>query len=142
TLRTPLAPFRLESNKLGRRYARLNDGDRVIFVAICDKEKTLYLASANGHVLHFPVKEINILAGVGKGVMGIKLVEGDTCIGAAPIGGRADKLTVETSGGRTMEFGRNTYAVTSRAGKGFEAVKRTSFVRVLPAPIELVNCDE
>ncbi len=41
-----------------------------------------------------------------------------------------------------MEFGRLKYEVTSRGGKGFEAVKRTTFVRVVPPPIELVNWDE
>jgi hypothetical protein len=32
--------------------------------------------------------------------------------------------------------------VTSRGGKGFEAVKRTSFIRVVPPPIELVDWDK
>jgi DNA gyrase subunit A len=49
---------------------------------------------------------------------------------------------LETSGGKTMEFGRLKYEITSRGGKGFEAVKRTNFVRVVPPPIELVNWDE
>jgi DNA gyrase subunit A len=58
------------------------------------------------------------------------------------MGGRFDKLVLETSGGRTMEFGRAKYDVTSRGGKGFEAVKRTDFTRVIPPPIELVNWEE
>jgi hypothetical protein len=41
-----------------------------------------------------------------------------------------------------MEFGRGKYEVTSRGGKGFEAVKRTRFVRVVPPPIELVDWDK
>jgi DNA gyrase subunit A len=40
-----------------------------------------------------------------------------------------------------MEFRRGKYQTTSRGGKGFEAVKRTTFVRVLPPPIELVDWD-
>jgi DNA gyrase subunit A len=105
-------------------------------------EATMYLASANGHVIHFKIDDVNILAGVGKGVMGIKLAEGDSCIGGALMGGRFDKLVLETSGGRTMEFGRNKYDITSRGGKGFEAVKRTNFTRVVPPPIELVDWEE
>jgi DNA gyrase subunit A len=142
TLRTPLAPFRTESNKLGRRYVKLNEGDRVVLVAVPDREKTLYLVSTQGHVIHFSLEEVNILAGVGKGVMGIKLEDGDTCLGGALMGGRFDKLVLETSGGKTMEFGPAKYEITSRGGKGFEAVKRTTFVRVVPPPIELVNWDE
>lgn len=141
-LRTPLAPFRTESTRAGRRYCRLNEGDRVVMATVLGDEKTIYLASASGHVIQFPVDEINILSGVGKGVMGIKLVDDDTCLGGALMGGRFDKFALETSAGKQMEFGHNKYAVTSRGGKGFEAVKRTTFVRVVPPPIELVNWDE
>src|SRR5262249_28314203 len=81
TLRTPLSPFRTASNKLGRRYVRLNDGDRVVMAAILrGDEETIYLASESGHVIHFKAEEINVLAGVGKGVMGIKLAGDDKCL--------------------------------------------------------------
>jgi DNA gyrase subunit A len=141
-LRTPLAPYRTASTKVGRRYVKLAEGDKVVLATVLrGDEETLYLASRDGHVIHFPVSEINILAGVGKGVLGIKLKEGDVCLGGALMSGRFDKLTLETSGGRTMEFGRNKYDVTSRGGKGFEAVKRASFVRVVPPPIELADWD-
>jgi DNA gyrase subunit A len=142
TLRTPFAPFRIESTKAGRRYVKLNDGDRVAMVTVPQNEETIYLASANGHVLQFAIDEINILSGVGKGVIGIKLAQGDVCLGGALMGGRFDKFTLETSGGKLMEFGRNKYEPTSRGGKGFEAVKRANFARVVPPPIELVNWDE
>jgi DNA gyrase subunit A len=142
TLRTPFAPFRVESTKVGRRYIKLNEGDKVAMATVVRDEETIYLASANGHVLQFAIDDINVLAGVGKGVIGIKLEEGDTCLGGVLMGGRFDKFTLETSGGKTMEFGRGKYEVTSRGGKGFEAVKRTTFVQVVPPPIELVNWDE
>jgi DNA gyrase subunit A len=142
TLRTPFAPFRVESTKVGRRYVKLNDGDKVVLVTVPRDVETIYLASAEGHVIHFPINEINVLSGVGKGVMGIKLADGDRCLGGALMGGRFDKFTLETSGGKMMEFGRAKYEVTSRGGKGFEAVKRANFVRVVPPPIELINWDE
>jgi DNA gyrase subunit A len=143
TLRTPLAPFRTASNKLGRRYVRLGDGDRVVLATVLTgDEETIYLASASGHVIHFKVEDISVLAGAGKGVMGIKLEAGDTCLGGALMSGRFDKFTLETSGGTTMEFGRGKYEVTARGGKGFEAVKRTTFVRVVPPAIELVDWEQ
>ncbi len=142
TLRAPFGPFRTESTKVGRRYVKLNESDRVVMATVLHgDEETIYLASAEGHVIHFKVDDINILAGVGKGVMGIKLADGDTCLGGALMSGRFDKFTLETSGGRTMEFGRNKYEITSRGGKGFEAVKRANFVRVVPPAIELVDWD-
>jgi DNA gyrase subunit A len=142
SLRAPLAPYRTASNKLGRRYVRLNEGDRVVMAQLLRDEESMFLASAEGHVIHFPIDQINILQGAGKGVMGIKLAEGDTCLGGALINSRFDAMVVETAGGKTMEFRRGKYEITSRGGKGFEAVKRTTFVRVVPPPIELVDWDQ
>jgi DNA gyrase subunit A len=142
SLRTPFAPFRIASNKLGRRFARLNDGDKVVLAAILrGDEQSIFLASADGHVIHFKVEEINILAGVGKGVIGIKLADDDKCIGGALIRRASDMLQVETSGGKSLEF-TGRHDTVFRGGKGFEAVKRSSLVRVIAAPIELVNWDE
>jgi DNA gyrase subunit A len=140
TLRTPYAPYREASTRSGRMYARLNEGDRVVFAQVLGDEKSIMLASRDGHVIHFPVEEINILSGVGKGVMGIKLTDDDKCLGAALIANANSMLQVETSGGRTMEF-TGRYETVSRGGKGFEAVKRSSFVRVIPPAIELVDWD-
>ena len=41
-----------------------------------------------------------------------------------------------------MEFRRGAYQTVSRGGKGFEAVKRASFTRVVPPPIELVDWEQ
>ena len=65
----------------------------------------------------------------------------DTLLGGAIFRNQNDVLTVETSGGKTMEFYGSREQV-SRAGKGFEAVKRTSFIRIVPAAIPLVNWEE
>jgi DNA gyrase subunit A len=139
--RTPLAPFRVESTKSGRRFVKLNEDDKVVLVAVPKDEPTVYLASAAGRVIHFKIDEVNVLSGVGKGVLGIKLADDDVCLGGALMGGRFDKFVLETSGGKTMEFGRMKYEVSSRGGKGHEAVKRTKFIRVVPPPIELVDWD-
>jgi DNA gyrase subunit A len=66
-LRTPLAPFRTASTKVGRRYARLGNGDRVVLGCLLRDEETLFLVSASGRVLHFRIDEVNILARGGQG---------------------------------------------------------------------------
>src|SRR5262249_52674779 len=142
TLRAPLAPFRTASTKAGRRYVRLAEGDKVVMAAVLRDEESLFLASAEGHVIHFPIDQVNILSGVGKGVIGIKLAAKDVCLGGALSSNRHDALVMETTGGRTMEFRRGKYEVTTRGGKGFEAVKRANFVRVVPPPIELTDWDK
>jgi DNA gyrase subunit A len=141
-LRTPLAPFRTASTKVGRRYVRLAEGDKVVLATVPKAEcRSVFLASANGHVLHFPLEEINILSGVGKGVIGIKLGKSDTCLGGALVRNQNDALVMQTSGVKQMEF-YGSREMASRGGKGFEAVKRTSFTRVVPPSIELVDWDK
>jgi DNA gyrase subunit A len=140
-LRIPYAPFRSESTVRGRQYVRLGEGDRVVFVQLQRDERSIFLASESGHVIHFPLDQINILSGVGKGVMGIKLDDGDRCLGAALIRNQNDMLVVETTGEKRMEF-YGSRELTSRGGRGIQAVKRTNFVRIVPSPIQLVNWDE
>jgi DNA gyrase subunit A len=137
-LRTPFAPFRTASTKVGRRYVRLAEGDRVVLACVLSEESTLMLASAGGHILHFNLDEVNILSGIGKGVQGIKLEDSDTCIGGLALSKDRTTLAVETTGGKVMEFTRR-HEVVSRGGKGFEAVKRTGFARVIPPAIQLVD---
>jgi DNA gyrase subunit A len=139
-LRTPLEPFRTASTKVGRRYVRLGEGDKVVTACVVTDEPSLMLASAGGRVLHFGMDEVNVLSGAGKGVIGIKLDGKDVCLGAAVLGPGRPPLVVERNDGETMEFTKR-YELVGRGGKGFEAVKRKSFVRVVPPPIVLTDWD-
>jgi len=141
-LRLPFAAYRQESTKAGRRFVKLDKGDRAVMARLVGDEDGVMLASREGHLIHFPVEQVNILSGVGKGVMGIKLADSDACIGGALIGSRFDALVVETSGGRQQEYRRGAYPAVHRGGKGYEVVKRAELVRIVPPPIELVNWDE
>ena len=121
---------------------RLNDDDKVVLAAvILQQHKSLILCSMEGRVIHFPLSDIPVLSGVGKGVMGIKLDAKDIVLGGALMRNQNDLLSVETSGGKTMDFYGSREQV-SRAGKGFEAVKRTSFTKIVPQPIGLINWDD
>jgi DNA gyrase subunit A len=137
----PLTSFRPESTKAGRRYAKLEEGDKVVMVKLVADETGVMLASRLGHLIHFPVEQVSILAGVGKGVIGLKL-EDDACIGGILVGGRFDKLVVETEAGKTQEFGPGAIKSQNRGGKGEKPGARTRFTRIVPAEIELVNWDE
>lgn len=140
--RQPFSAFRTESTKVGRRFMRLYDGDRVVLADVIGDETSVFLASAEGHVIHFEIDEVPVLSSAGKGVLGIKLDDKDVCLGGALIGNRHDACVVETTGGKTHELRRGAYTVTHRGGKGFEVVKRSRLVRVVPAPIQLVNWEE
>ncbi len=142
TLRTPLTPFRTASTKVGRRYVRLVDGDRVVLAAVLREEKSLVLVSAAARVVHFGLDDVTLLAGAGKGVQGIKLDEGDTCLGGVLISDRHDRVVLETTDGKTKEFTGRKYELTNRGGKGHELGKRTKIARIVPPPIELVDWDK
>jgi DNA gyrase subunit A len=145
-LRLPLAAYRPESTKVGRRYAKLDDGDKVVMVRLLRDEDGAMLASRNGYVIHFPVEQVNILSGVGKGVMGIKLDDGDVCLGGMLVTEHrrndANRLGVETESGRAEFFTPERPKSQNRAGKGEKPWVRTKFARVLPPAIELANWEE
>jgi len=137
TLRTPLAAFRTASTKSGRRYVRLVESDKVVMVTVLGQEESLFLASTGGRVIHFALDEVSILSGAGKGVIGMRLESGETCLGGALVSNRHDALVVETSGGQNKELRRGAHPLTARGGRGTEVVKRASLVRVVTPALEL-----
>ncbi|MFO0801172.1 MAG: DNA topoisomerase (ATP-hydrolyzing) [Gemmataceae bacterium] len=141
-LRIPVSLFRTESTKAGRRYVKLDDGDKAVLVKLVGGETGVMLASASGHLIHFSIDSVNVVSGAAKGVIGIKVEDGDTCIGGVLVGGRFDKLQLETEAGKEQEFGPGAIKLQNRGGKGEKPGVRTRFARVLPPPIELVNWDE
>ena len=140
--RLPLQPYRSVSTKAGRKYAK-PEGGKVVFVQVQTDETGVMLATAKGRLIHFALDEVNVLAGVGKGVIGIKLEPGDTCLGGALVSqSRFAKLTIETETGKTQDYGIGAYPIVGRGGKGEKPGARTNFVRVVPPEIQLVNWDE
>ena len=76
-------------------YTRLREGDKVVLAKVLGQyrwvegkrtkieEESMFLVSTDGHVIHFRIEEVNVLSGAGRGVIGIKLDDDDTCIGGA-----------------------------------------------------------
>jgi DNA gyrase subunit A len=146
-LRLPFAAYRQESTKAGRRYAKLDTGDKVVMARLVHDEDGVVLASKQGYIIHFPVEQVNVLSGVGKGVIGIKLDDGDTCLGGELLtsGKRKDAVTfkVETESERIDEYTYERPKAQNRGGKGEKlGGVRTKLNRVVPAVPALVNWDE
>ncbi len=139
-VRTPLNPFRTASTKAGRRYIRAGEGEKVVFAKVIRHEEDAFLATSGGYVTHFELDQVSILAGAGKGVVGIKLKSDDTCIGAAIFEGKYT-LVLETTGGTTREVTAKQVSATNRGGTGTEIVKRAGVTRIVPPEIELVDWD-
>ena len=141
-LRLPLSAYRVESTKAGRRYVKLDETDKAVMARLVGNEDGVILASRDGRLIHFAIEEVNILSGVGKGVIGIKLEEMDECLGGTFVGGRFDKIVLETESGKTQEFGPGFIKRVSRGGKGEKPGLRTKFTKVVQPAIELANWDE
>jgi len=139
-LRFAIDRFREETQRGGRRYASLAEGDEVVLVALCGENDTVALASQEGRVILFPAAEVSILAGPGRGVIGLKLHEGDRVLGAAVFSEDEKRavLTLENSKGTQHTITRR-YAEVGRGGKGHEVMKRDQFVKVVPTEIALVD---
>jgi DNA gyrase subunit A len=138
-LRIPLKPFRTTSTKVGRKFCRLAPGDRVVFVEPVRDATTMFLASAQARIIHFAVKDVPVLSGVGKGVRGLKVAADDLVLGGALLTHARDCLYVLTTHDKEMVFGQVKYEVTSRGGKGIRASHRSGFAKIIRPPIELVD---
>lgn len=138
-LRIPISAFRTVSTKAGRRFCRLETGDRVVDVQLIRDATSLFLASRQARILHFAISEIPILSGAGKGVRGMKMETGDHILGLAQMTRPSDCLRVVTSADKELTFGQMKYSLASRGGKGIKTSHRSDFVSIQKPPIELVD---
>jgi DNA gyrase subunit A len=142
-IRLALEPYLTESTKAGRRYARLGPGDEVVFAEVPTAEhETMLLAASDGHLIHFPIEEVILLSGVGKGVLGMRVADKNRVIGGHLPTGTRDVMRVENTNGIEMRFGGEKFKPTRRGGKGYEVIKRGGLRKQLREEIELVDWNQ
>ena len=78
--RNSLADFvNVQSN--GKIAMKLDDGDKLINVRICNENEDIMLATKSGKCIRFPVNEVRVFVGRNSvGVRGIRLADGDEVI--------------------------------------------------------------
>lgn len=139
-MRLPLSPFRAASTKAGRKYCRLVDNDRVVWVELVREATSVFVATQQARIIHFAMDEVPILSGAGKGVRGIKLSDAkDEVLGAAQMARPSDCLRVQTSAEKMLVFGQMKYEITSRGGKGIRAAHRSTFTEIVHPDIVLID---
>lgn len=139
-LRFSLGGFLQPSNRNGRRFARLKEGDEIIGAVLTTGEDTLILATRNGRALLCDVEEINVLSGAGLGVKAINLGPGDQVIGFRVARQKEPLVTVTTGGGTRLISRGDKFKVGARGRRG-QLVNKAGFERVkheitLPVPLE------
>ncbi len=131
TSRFSLRAHRDPSTRAGRKYARLAEGDEVVYVDHCGGHEKLACVTAQGHALVCMADEVPILAGAGKGVKLVKLEEtDDAVVGARLMIDSHEPLVVENEAGKTFEV-TVWKTVVARGGKGTALFKRGKVVKVV-----------
>jgi DNA gyrase subunit A len=133
-LKTPLTPHREVSTRSGRRFVRLDEGDEVVSVEVVPAgAKTAVIATKMGYALRFPLADVPVLKGVGKGVRGIKLEKGDAVVAATA----RPQLNLETTRGARFTFVQKNQPTGARGDLGVVIMQRGGFAREIPAELEV-----
>jgi len=81
--RNSLADFE-NINRNGKIAMKLEEGDRIVRVAICKPDENVLLTTAQGRCIRFPVEDVRVFKGRDStGVRGIRLEDGDEVISMA-----------------------------------------------------------
>jgi DNA gyrase subunit A len=135
SLRFSLEPFVEPSTRAGRRYGRVPEGHEFVGAAETTGKEILIAATREARAMLTKAAEVNFLSGPGRGVILIKLGDGDRVLGFIASTGDRDLMTVETSRGAEQTISTTKYEVTGRGGKGRELLQRGQFTRVIyPLP--------
>mgnify|MGYP006286926099 CR=1 FL=1 len=149
-LRFPLFGHKEPSNRNGRKFARLAEGDAVLAVFVqgldegsgFDEPGWIIVAASDGHALSLGLDELPVLAGPGKGNVLIKLAaDAEVMAARTTPSPRAHPLTVYTERGKRYDLFVEAIAST-RGGRGKAVVKRSGFADADPAPVEVPTLEE
>ncbi len=120
------------STRTGRTFMKLDGDDAVAMAKVAAGHENVCLASRVGHVLIFPVHQISVYKGAAKGVIAIRLEEGDRLLGATLSTAARDGLEVETNRGRREIVRTTKFEVANRGNKGRLIIKRGHLAEVFP----------
>ena len=121
----------------GRMFMRVSGDDEVVGAEVAQSHENVCLASRVGHVLIFPVHQISVYKGAAKGVIAIKLDEGDRVLGFTLSDAARDGLEVETNRGRREIVRTTKFEVSNRGNKGRLVIRRGHLAKVFPQPVEV-----
>ena len=125
--KTPLVEY-LNIRTTGINAVNLDEGDKLISVALTDGQKDVFLASRHGKAIRFPEADARPRGRVTRGVRGMNLEAQDEVIGMEVVDPTATGSTIFTL--TENGFGKRTdldeYRGQSRGGKGLITIKTTT----------------
>jgi DNA gyrase subunit A len=96
---------------------KVNDGDALGWVGLTDGNKEILLASSQGMAIRFKEDDIRPMGLISAGVNGIKLIVGDTVIGAEVLPPKGEVFLMATDG-KAKRVDLNDFPLQGRYGKG------------------------
>jgi DNA gyrase subunit A len=105
----------------------LDEGDKLISVALTDGRQDVLLASRHGKSIRFKEEEVRTVGRVSRGVRGITLEDEDVVIGMEILNEHftGSTLFTVTENGYGKRTGMDEYRCQSRGGKGVITIKTT-----------------
>ena len=132
-LRFALAPHTELSTRAGRRFSRPAKDDELIGVVPVEEKDFLAVVTEDAYALVTKAKEVNELAGAGRGVRVIKVQADDKVLGFLCTADRKAELPLETSKGRKLEL--TVREPSSRGGKGRQLVRKDTVKALSRGPV-------
>jgi len=129
------------SNRKGRIYMRLDEGDTIVNVEPGLGGEFVSLATREGRGLTFMAREISFYKGVAKGVKAVTLEDGDDVLDFTLVEDPQTGLEVETNRGamHTIQPSLSKFAPSSRGNKGRWVIKRGHLIRAYRPAVEIIT---
>jgi DNA gyrase subunit A len=141
-LRFGLEPHTEVSTRSGRRYARPAKGDEIIGVVPVKEKDFVAAITEKSHALICRAKDVNELAGPGRGVTVIKVASDDKVVAFLCTSDREAALQLETEKGRTIELRIGRNEISSRGGKGRPFFRTDRIKQLVSRPVIYVPLPE
>ncbi|MEM1349851.1 MAG: DNA gyrase subunit A, partial [Myxococcota bacterium] len=141
SVRFSYSGFDEPSNRKGRIFMRLDDGDAIVNVEPGLGQEYVCLATREGRGLTFVAREISYYKGVAKGVRAVTLVDGDDVLDFTLVRDPQTGLEVETNRGamHTIQPSLSKFAPSSRGNKGRWVIKRGHLIRAYRPAVEIIT---
>jgi DNA gyrase subunit A len=122
------APDLSITTRAGRRFARVAADDELVVIDEIRGDEVVCLGRS-GKGVRFALAEVSELAGVGRGVILMRLDTGDRLVGTATVTARTPLLAVLVGGGE-RPLKPDAFPLGRRGNKGHKVVKRGTVLRL------------
>ena len=137
TIRLPLDNYSELSTRSGRLFMRLGKEDQVIGAWNAGGMENLCVASKKAFALIFPVRDIPFRSRAGKGVIAMRLGDGDYVLGATLSTQAREGLKVATNRGRREIVRPTKFTPVRRGNTGRQIIRRGYLARAFIDPVEI-----